>query len=325
MRFSIIIPVYNKEAYIGECLDSVLAQALSDFEVIAVDDGSTDGSAAVCAEYAERDNRITLIREQNAGPSVARNTGVNAAKGDYLVFLDCDDKLAEGSLEAVETAAEGHDRPDLVVCCIDRFVDGGSEHTYYDGVDELPDSGTGDELAAHIETKHNKYSISPCRYAIKRSFYEAAELSFKPGIKQEDELFTPLMVCAAESFAVCRRSFYLYRIVKGSRNDTPTIENKLSFLKISEELFEKKAGCGSDAKCGMLKKRGKYMFRRGILEHNEVIGDRKKELVNTAALVYNKFPEAAEDTNSLRKLIKLFGCKRGISVFLWMSRLIGRS
>ena len=325
MRSSIIVPVYNKKDYLGECLESVLTQALSDCEMILVDDGSTDGSGAVCDEYAKRDERISVIHKPNEGPSAARNTGVERAKGDYLIFLDCDDMLAEGFLAAVENTVLVNDAPDLVVCCIDRFHEDACNRVPYDGVDGLPESGSGDELAAHIEKKHNKYSISPCRYAISRGFYVSSGLSFRPGLDHEDELFTPLMVCAADTFAVCKDAHYLYRMVEGSRNNTPTIENKLSFLAISEELFKNRDGCISGAKRAMLKKRGKYMFRRGLLERNELIKDGRKKLVDAAARVYRRYPEAAEDSRRLVGLIKLLGPKRGISAFLRLSAFLSKA
>lgn len=324
MRFSIIVPVYNQEAYIGECLDSVLAQTLSDYEIIIIDDGSSDGSASVCGAYAAKDDRIRVIRQENAGPSAARNAGVKAASGDYLIFLDGDDMLACGALAAVNESIERNSEPDLIVCRIDRFTEDVNNTIPLDGVDELPDCGSGDELAGHVLNKHNKYSISPCRYAIKRSMYERAGLEFKPGLKQEDELFSPLLIAASESFAVCRGGFYLYRRLEASRNNTPTIKNKLSFLAIADDLLESSNTANSASKATMLKKRGKYMFRRGLMEHNEVIKDRRRELISAAADVYNRHPEAAEDTSSLRKLIKLLGSKRGITSFLSIYKLLSR-
>ena len=325
MRFSIVIPVYNKKAYIGECLDSVLNQALSDFEMILVDDGSSDGSGAVCDEYARRDARISVIHKPNGGPSAARNTGVELARGDYLVFLDCDDMLAEGFLQEAESAILANNSPDIVVCCIDRFLDDAGNITPYDGVADLPKSGTGDELAAHIVNKHNNYSISHCRYAISRGFYENAGLSFRSGLNQEDELFTPLLVCAADTFAVCEGAHYLYRMVEGSRNNTPCIDNKLSFFTISEALFEKSKQALTEPKRAMLENRGKFMFRRGLLEHNELIKDGRKQLACAAVRVCKRFPEAAEDTGRLRRLIKLLGPKCGIGAFLRLSAFLSRA
>jgi CDP-glycerol glycerophosphotransferase len=97
-QISVIVPVYDVEAYLAECLESVLAQSAADIEVIVVDDGSTDGSAAIADEFGDRDARIRLVRQANHGLGHARNTGVAAAHGDFLAFVDSDDRLAPGAL-----------------------------------------------------------------------------------------------------------------------------------------------------------------------------------------------------------------------------------
>ncbi len=97
--FSVIVPIYNVEEYIGECLDSLQAQSFRDFELIAIDDGSSDNSAAVIERYAAEDGRIRLIRQANAGPSSSRNTGVAAAVGAYCLFVDSDDVVHPQLLE----------------------------------------------------------------------------------------------------------------------------------------------------------------------------------------------------------------------------------
>ena len=103
--FSIIIPVYNVAPYLRECLDSVLAQAFTDWEAICVDDGSTDGSGAILDEYATKDERFRVIHQKNAGVSAARNKALDAAKGEWLAFLDADDLLAENAFERLINAA----------------------------------------------------------------------------------------------------------------------------------------------------------------------------------------------------------------------------
>ena len=96
--FSIIIPVYNVAPYLRECLDSVLAQTFTDWEVICVDDGSTDESGAILDEYAAKDKRIIVFHQENGGVGDARNFGVNQADGEYVIFLDGDDALVLGCL-----------------------------------------------------------------------------------------------------------------------------------------------------------------------------------------------------------------------------------
>lgn len=93
MKFSIIIPVYNVEQYIVRCIDSIIRQEYSDFEVILVDDGSSDKSFAICEQYAKNDDRFHIILKQNGGPGSARNEGLKHATGDYICFMDADDEV----------------------------------------------------------------------------------------------------------------------------------------------------------------------------------------------------------------------------------------
>ena len=96
---SIIIPVYNKESAVSSCLDSIIAQTFRDFECILVDDGSTDNSGAICDEYAKKDPRFKPIHKKNGGVSSARNTGIQAAQGPFLIFCDSDDTIPPNALE----------------------------------------------------------------------------------------------------------------------------------------------------------------------------------------------------------------------------------
>lgn len=97
---SIIIPVYNVEKFLPQCLDSIICQTYKDFEVIMVDDGSPDGSGIICDAYAEKDNRFLVIHKQNAGVSAARNTGIEVARGEWISFIDSDDFVEPDYLEA---------------------------------------------------------------------------------------------------------------------------------------------------------------------------------------------------------------------------------
>ncbi len=106
---SVIIPVYNEEAHLSRCLDSVLAQTHAELEVILVDDGSTDGSNKICREYEKKDRRIKLIVKENGGAASARNAGLEAATGEYTGFVDADDWLEEGMYDALYKYLSGAD------------------------------------------------------------------------------------------------------------------------------------------------------------------------------------------------------------------------
>ena len=114
---SVIIPIFNAEKYLRRCLDSVINQSYNNIEIILVDDGSKDSSPAICDEYAAKDSRIKVIHKKNQGVSAARNTGIETAKGEFLVFLDADDYL---SLNCIECLAKYSDY-DFVICAYQEF------------------------------------------------------------------------------------------------------------------------------------------------------------------------------------------------------------
>lgn len=104
--YSVIVPVYNSEKVIGRCIESILCQTLDDFELILVDDGSTDSSGEICDHYKEKDQRIKVIHIKNSGVSAARNIGINHAIGKYIVFVDSDDYVSKLHLEALGKGKE---------------------------------------------------------------------------------------------------------------------------------------------------------------------------------------------------------------------------
>ena len=113
---SIIVPVYNTAPYLRACLDSVLSQSFTDFEILLVDDGSTDGSGKICDEYAGKDSRVIVLHQENGGVGSARNRGIDNARGEFLVFVDADDFVTDGYLEHLMDS-----NADLVVSGIRRF------------------------------------------------------------------------------------------------------------------------------------------------------------------------------------------------------------
>ena len=109
IKLSIIIPIYNAEKYLERCIDSILLQSFQDFEIILVNDGSTDGSRLICEAYAKKDNRVILINKPNGGSSSAKNLGLSHANGEYIEFVDADDYLDEEYIEHLWTGCDVYD------------------------------------------------------------------------------------------------------------------------------------------------------------------------------------------------------------------------
>ena len=115
-KISIIIPVYNTENYLHCCIDSILAQTYTDFELLLIDDGSTDKSSKICDEYAEKDSRIRVIHKENGGANAARKLGIEKANGEYVIFVDSDDSILQNGIEKLLIISSENPMADIIVC-----------------------------------------------------------------------------------------------------------------------------------------------------------------------------------------------------------------
>lgn len=224
---SIVIPVYKVEEYLRECVDSVLAQSFSDYEVILVDDGSPDSCGQICDEYAERDPRIKVIHQSNQGISVARNTGIRAAMGEYLYFLDSDDAIEPDCLESLAAAAsEGH----YDIAEGGYRTSDGSEITV---PQQLP---TGPVESGKILEFYcrRKWTVLAWNKLVRRELVLEKELFFIPGIIYEDCAWTFALAHQAKSLYVLNRPTYIYRIRPGSimtsTNATKSVRGNIVLL-----------------------------------------------------------------------------------------------
>ena len=120
-KISVIIPVYNTEAYLPRCIESVIGQTYGDWELLLVDDGSTDGSGDICDRYAKQDERIRVIHNQNQGPAASRENGIKNSKGGLVMFADSDDWLDRDMLRIMKEQMEASGAG--IVCCIFKNID----------------------------------------------------------------------------------------------------------------------------------------------------------------------------------------------------------
>jgi len=234
MKFSIIIPVYNVENYLEQCLNSVLNQTFADYEVVCVNDGSTDGSLEILNNFAEKNSRFQIIDQKNGGLSDARNTGIKAAKGDYIFLLDSDDWITENALEILNKNIENQD-----------FIVFNGERFFEDGTIETPDKGISEQKLAGWEY-YNKYALQSRKFHFvctvlriyRREFLIENKLFFKKGIYHEDNLFTPICCYCAENVKVISDVLYAYRIREGSITQTPSKQRIFDIISIANILSE---------------------------------------------------------------------------------------
>lgn len=204
---SVIIPVYNVEAYLRECIDSVLNQTYKNFEIILVNDGSTDSSGEICDEYVEKDDRITVIHQKNSGPSKTRNTGLENANGKYIYFLDSDDYIENNALELLVNTAESNDA-DLVFFDAHSFSDDGAEIRQGYVINGTYNTKSGYEILTELHD-NNDYHCAIYLLFIKHQLLIDNEIAFlESAYCSEDMLFTYQIYCSAQKAVQCKNTLY---------------------------------------------------------------------------------------------------------------------
>lgn len=230
-KVSVIIPVYNAGKYLRQCLDSVVNQSLREIEVICVDDGAADSSPEILADYAAGDRRIQVITQENCGPGMARNRGLSAARGKYIIFLDADDWFARDMLSSLFDTAE-RNGADITICGTERFDDqtgkaldsGWMLKTEY-----LPgEAFAPEEIAPHL-FQFTYGQVWDKLY--RRSFLREKALSFPDMRAAEDTAFVYQSLLLADRISVLPEVKIHYRVnVRGSVSN--------SFMKYPEAPFK---------------------------------------------------------------------------------------
>ena len=206
-RISVVVPIYNVEQYLDECLDSIAAQTFGDFEVIMVDDGSPDGSAAIARRHAERDGRFRLVARPNGGLGAARNTGTEHATGEFLSFVDSDDVLPPDAYERMIGALD-RTGSDFATGNVQRLTrEGATRQAYF-----VSRAFTRDRLKTHI-TKHRSllFDRTAWNKLWRRSFWDAHGYRFPEGVLNEDIPVVLPAHFAARSVDVLEKPVYYWR------------------------------------------------------------------------------------------------------------------
>ncbi len=239
MLLSIIIPVYNVELYLRECLDSVMSQDLVDSEVIVVNDGSTDNSSAILHEYVAKYDNIVLVEQDNKGLSEARNAGMDAAQGEYLYFLDSDDMLMSGAVRFLKEKIVQYKEADVI------YVGGFVRAESIEQMGSLPaviipeGCMTGREYYAQY-FKYNNASpiVNTFAYIYNRKYLQCKYYRFFPGIYHEDKLFFYQVIYAAEKMQGVQQEkvLYFYRVRQDSICTNIKIKNLVDGCWINRQI-----------------------------------------------------------------------------------------
>lgn len=238
---SIIVPIYNAEKTIGRCVDSILNQEYTNFELLLMDDGSRDASGSICDEYAKKDSRVRVIHKENSGVSDTRNQALDLARGTYLQFLDADDWITPNATRLfVETAETYH--CDLVVCDFYRVV---GERVSHKGDIDDDCVLTKEEFAAHmIENPADFYYGVLWNKLFRRDIVEEQHLRMNADISWcEDFMFNLEYIRYAEIFFALQVPLYYYVKTKGSlatqgMSITKTIKMKLMVFEYYNNFYK---------------------------------------------------------------------------------------
>lgn len=227
MRLSIIIPVYNASAYLERCVNSCMSQGISEdeYEILLCDDGSTDNSLSLANELKAKHNCIKVFSQENAGAGMARNLGLKHAKGNYVIFVDSDDYLVEGSLVSLLRRSE---ELDLDICkyVIECIILSTDKHHVRHSPIETDTIFTGDKLLGCPEVPLD----SVCSSLYRREFLEDNGLRFNGQTSSEDVIFTLGAYPYAERVMFTNDRVYTYEVRTGSRSHSTDIESRIKYI-----------------------------------------------------------------------------------------------
>ncbi|SET94870.1 Glycosyltransferase involved in cell wall bisynthesis [Lacrimispora sphenoides] len=202
MKVSVIVPVYNVYDWLDACMESIVNQSFRDFEIILIEDGSTDGSDLKCEEWAKSDQRVKVLKQKNSGPSIARNKGMKVAKGEYLSFIDSDDWVDKDFLKKMYDAASQNDA-DMVECDVYRVDDRTGERTY-----RVCSGNLGQLYTAREHMKYGYTAIWKC--LVRKELFLKYEIEF-PDCHSEAKAIYPLLLALSNKIINVSEGLYFYR------------------------------------------------------------------------------------------------------------------
>lgn len=267
IKLSVIVPIYNVEKYLSECLQSIINQNIKDIEVIMVNDGSTDSSKFIAETFIEKDNRFILINQENKGLSAARNKGLSIAKGEYIFFIDSDDFIIDNNLEKMINIIE-QDNSDVIAGRMVRVFEKGKiilDSNYFDLYNK--------NLCTNKEYLliSNQYNWAPVwLYIFRRELLISNNIKFKEGFLHEDEDFTPRVLLRAKDISIYNKEFYGYRQREGSITKTFSERNIKDIFKILIDLDEEYKNIDDDELKVLMRRRSIRIIKKLIYNNNYI-------------------------------------------------------
>ena len=241
---SIVIPIYNTERYLRQCLESLEHQVLRDIEIICVDDGSIDQSHVILIDYAAKDSRIKVLSQVNSGQGTARNKGLDIAKGEYIYFMDADDELANREVLIRLVNEMARENLDVLFFDAETVVDEGIDNAAVRAEDYIRKNDysavrSGRELFSEF-LKNREYTVSPCLAIYRRAFLEENNIRFpSERIFYEDNIFMTRVMLAAKRASHRPWQLYIRNVHAGSTvTSNPTIRHLRGYLACYKDACE---------------------------------------------------------------------------------------
>lgn len=232
-KVSIIVPVYNVEKYIGQCIDSIIKQNYTNIEIILVDDGSQDNSGKICDDYAKKDNRIRVIHKKNGGVSSARNVGIQEANAKYITFVDSDDYIAENYIEELYYEIKNKNT-DISICGTIDIDENGKYINKSIGYENKINSS--EALKELLNEKYYKSVVWAKMY--KKEVIENIKFN-ENTIIAEDLEFLFKTICEANSVGVnTKKNIYYYRLRENSASTNEYNENWQKEIEICKDIID---------------------------------------------------------------------------------------
>lgn len=305
--FSIIVPVYNVQDYLKVCVSSVLNQSFGDFQLILVDDGSTDESGRLCDEVTQTDARISVIHQKNSGLSGARNRGLNEAAGTYILFLDSDDFYPQ--TDFLENLAHASQNRDVVCFNYARYTD----HLLKNLIAFPEPTDQTDQLWLEL-IRWNAFTSSACLKAVKRELLVEQNILFEEGVLSEDIEWNAKVMRLANSLALAPDCVYAYRVRLSSVTHSIHAEHVRMQLEIVRRLSEETVS-GSEAFCSAYRSYVAFQYCTVLinlrLSRPKIDGKTKQEIKNLAWLLQY-------DENRIVRLIhRVYKCL-GFEITSWL-------
>lgn len=295
---SIIIPVYNVELYLKQCLESVINQSYRDIEILLIDDGSTDKSRVICEEYARKDSRIHVYYKQHEGPAEVRNFGLKKAKGDYIGFVDSDDYIDLNMYQSLYELCKKYDA-DISIINYAAFTDEVIRHQDMSNKESVFDK---EKILKLFIEENSEYMITPAIWSKLFKKEIVSELEFPKGkVCAEDFWFVTQAFIRAGRIAYLNKELYYYRQRPGSIMTNTELMEKRIMDEI--ELYEKRVELLKELGSKDLTDSGECaLYKRMILRYGELI-ERKVENSECAQSLRRQICDYRKNVN-IKKCIK---------------------